>query len=967
LTGAEPPDPEQYFRTHSPAVQLDWQLVETGRLRKAQLGAAWGLGAHFASAEDPAQVILPTGVGKTLILTLAPFLVPCRKVLVLAPSRLVRRQLVTAFSTLADLRQAGVIADEMPSPKVRTVSRRPGSEEDWRLLGRGDVVIGTVAAVSHLYDGVHPVPEDLFDLLLVDEAHHVAAKTWAAMLDRVGGPKVLVTATPFRRDRRHLPGRIAFRYPLRKAIEDGVYAPVTFAPVAAADGEPVDAAIARHVAAAMATDEHRIAGSRVLVRTGRVADAHALVATYRAAGLSLEVIEAKTSAKRLGEILGALAGPDLHGIATVGVATEGFDFPRLKIAAYHTPHRSLAPTIQFLGRLARIGPDAEPVLFASLDAAGDEVRELYGEERAWAELVPALVDQTVGRVVETRDFIADGRSEGFLPLRSLTFEPARSTRVLRVDPAAVDLDIAPLRLGGQDVVFKFYEPSRTTLALVTRQPVRPPWLRSDELDTWGYHLHLACLTENPGLLFVSSEHGTVRRDLLDAVGVGLQRQLSSADLRKLLWHQDTSRYFSVGVRSAVARLARHATYVMRAGSSVEKSVHPSEARLFDLGHVMGRGTGAGTFGMSVKKSKVWEPEGAQSLLGFREWCEELASVLVPGPVQEGVPGLPFGISDTFDRFDSSPLGALLDVASIVADLRLRVAAVEIDPLELDVTATVLSDDELELRLEHVGSTVWSATFATDGTVTAATGVLLAADRATGEMTDLADYLHDVPPTVFLADGGVIEGARRFIPPAELGDLPAGAVEPNDWSGCNIRKEVDSVPPDGTSIFEATVAKAASATWIVRDHGGGEIADFIAIWQNPGERLDVRLCHCKASSKPAPGARLADLYDALVQVMRSIRWADAGPRFWQEIHDRLANRSYTSVVHGDVAALASLLAGIVASGEAPETTYIACAIQPGVDGGQVAGWTEGETALLAVHDWCAGQGAEFRLLCSNPSA
>lgn len=32
---------------------------------------------------------------------------------------------------------------------------------------------------------------------------------------------------------------------------------------------------------------------------------------------------------------------------------EGFNFPKLKIAAIHSPHKSLEVTLQFIGRFAR--------------------------------------------------------------------------------------------------------------------------------------------------------------------------------------------------------------------------------------------------------------------------------------------------------------------------------------------------------------------------------------------------------------------------------------------------------------------------------------------------------------------------------------------------------------------------------------------------------------------------------------
>ena len=60
---------------------------------------------------------------------------------------------------------------------------------------------------------------------------------------------------------------------------------------------------------------------------------------------------------------------------------EGFDFPRLKIAAIHDPHKSIATTIQFVGRFTRtsnnkIG-DATIIANISNEMTNKAMEELY--------------------------------------------------------------------------------------------------------------------------------------------------------------------------------------------------------------------------------------------------------------------------------------------------------------------------------------------------------------------------------------------------------------------------------------------------------------------------------------------------------------------------------------------------------------------------------------------------------------
>ena len=67
-------------------------------------------------------------------------------------------------------------------------------------------------------------PADFFDLVVVDEAHHAPAPNRRAILEHFGAArKVLLTATPRRRDGRRSRCELAFHYPLRSAISEGFY------------------------------------------------------------------------------------------------------------------------------------------------------------------------------------------------------------------------------------------------------------------------------------------------------------------------------------------------------------------------------------------------------------------------------------------------------------------------------------------------------------------------------------------------------------------------------------------------------------------------------------------------------------------------------------------------------------------------------------------------------------------------
>jgi superfamily II DNA or RNA helicase len=180
--------------------------------RRPQLGALGATMAHWSLVErEPTVVSIPTGTGKTAVGMAAPFLTtdPPERVLVLAPARQIRRQLVEQFSTYRQLHRLGVLPDAAGAPAVIEMS---GRADDWSELEAFDVVVALPNSISpaHYEDGQLP-PRELFDVVVVDEAHHAPATTWRAVLDHfIDARSLLLTATPTRRDGRRIPGSLQY-------------------------------------------------------------------------------------------------------------------------------------------------------------------------------------------------------------------------------------------------------------------------------------------------------------------------------------------------------------------------------------------------------------------------------------------------------------------------------------------------------------------------------------------------------------------------------------------------------------------------------------------------------------------------------------------------------------------------------------------------------------------------------------
>jgi superfamily II DNA or RNA helicase len=394
-----------YYERHRGHVILDEERL--AELRPGQRGAVFAMRSWATAPDDGVAILaIPTGYGKSELIALAPFLFGSRKVLVIAPSVVVRNQLAERILAQEHLRRVGIIPSAVPRPRVLEHVGRIESPHDWKQFADYDVVVSHTQSVSPAGKPVVDPPDpDLFDLLLFDEAHHLGAPSWVGV--RTAFPSAVAvgfTATPYRRDRRLLPGRTIFQYPIDKAVDEGFFVPITYRQVSAdATAQGRDRAVAAEAVAELRRRDSAAgaAAARLLVRADTVKRAEDLAALYQEidGGVTLEVITHETTKKELEASTRRLRSGESSGVAFVGVLGEGFDLPSLKIAAYHNPHRSLPVTIQFAGRVSRTeradsetaGANGEhAVLIATDDDHPEILAELHRDGQRWDRLIPEL-------------------------------------------------------------------------------------------------------------------------------------------------------------------------------------------------------------------------------------------------------------------------------------------------------------------------------------------------------------------------------------------------------------------------------------------------------------------------------------------------------------------------------------------------------------------------------------------------
>ena len=602
--------------------------------RAPQRGALGALLAHWTLAPaEPALISLPTGTGKTGVALAAPFVTPepPKRVLVLVPSKALREQIVPQFVDLDLLRGIGAL-DHRRRPRLR-VHKVTGTSTDWAAAAAADVVVAIPQSISPASAaGVSVPPSGMFDLVIVDEAHHVPSRTWSAILEHLEfRSALLLTATPFRLDKKRLPGTNIFHFPLRQAIDQNFYRPIRPLVLPRPESlthETKDRMILDEVVRLAARSEHR--SSALMVRASSIQRANKLADLYRGAGINIEPLTQKSSSTDYESITERLKDGSLRAVSVVGMLGEGYDLPRLRLVAYHDKHKSLPATVQLVGRLARVSEEypQESVLVTVDD--GDVypelesvVRNLYKEDADWATILPGIVDTEIETDKAARAFtdeleLREGRIDPvqLQPMPTPTvFEVADPRWKIIPEGASLPAELDVGRsLGGAEILTALVAERGRLIVLVTRRRSTPKWCTDPSVESIEYGLtvisfRMAPRIDLPSLLFVDAEDNRIGHAVAkilkvpdDASVVGPGR------LDGYLQSLPRISVSSIGMRNILAG-TRGTAYKTRAGRSTDTDLGSIETTQTALGHVMMQthtSKGSTTVGAALEKGKIWQ-------------------------------------------------------------------------------------------------------------------------------------------------------------------------------------------------------------------------------------------------------------------------------------------------------------------------------------------------------------------------
>ncbi len=625
-------------------------LVRSG-LRPPQVNAVYATRAHWSVSSRPATLVLPTGTGKTE--TMLSLLVSERieRLLVIVPSDQLRTQIAEKFISLGVLKTQELLAEEALHPRVAVIKTAPTSAEQVdRLAKSAHVIVATMQALAKLSPALQVRLAEHVTHLFVDEAHHIAAKTWRSFKSQFGSKPVLqFTATPFRNDGLRVDGKFIYVYPLRRAQQDHLFKPITFIPIQGLSEEDTDRQIIRAAGDQLARD--LAAGFRhlVMARTCDIARAELLHRQY-AAQLpqhAPQLIHSRMAATERHAALRELREGRSKIIVCVDMLGEGFDLPDLKIAALHDKHRSEAITLQFIGRFTRVRRDLGDATVIASVAAGElkeRLRALYAEDADWNQILSVVGQNRTERERRREDtYSGFDKVDSEIPLE--TFEPRLSTIVYRTNCVEWRPENVVNAVSASSVIVEgpFVNAESRLVVYVTRDEERLRWTSVKSPRNVEYNLVMAHWDADQELLFINSSR-------LSDFNLVLAQQVAGDDVERfsgdvmfnVLYGFRRLLLMNLGLSEAQRKPIRYSMFM---GSDIAEQLETLPGNrsraitnlfgqgftdvedLDEEGRVLGTWPRKATIGCSTK-GKVWSYSSTNSFSEWMEWCHDLGRRLL---------------------------------------------------------------------------------------------------------------------------------------------------------------------------------------------------------------------------------------------------------------------------------------------------------------------------------------------------
>ncbi|EKE67203.1 helicase-related protein, partial [Oceanibaculum indicum] len=679
--------------------------------------------------------------------------------------------------------------------------------------------------------------------------------------------------------------------------------------------------------------------------------AYDLVSVYEKEGVTVKAIASHISKRTQDQIEADLIAGTLDGIICVDMFGEGYDFPKFKIAALHAPHRSLVPTLQFIGRFARTNDVATGT--ATLVAATSRLKSasisLFKEGIDISEMIDDVAREQIAEAEADREILdifktrrqADSDYDSVTPLLLELYAHAQIFEC----HAAPDFSLYKETIGrGLRIAKQWMTDDGAITLLLTVDTSPPNWATSDVLVNIRHDAFLLAYNHASQLCFIGSTRRTpkIYLDLIDTVCKDNHRPISFERTRQALRGLTALKFYNLGLKNTAIN-SQAESYRTMTGPSADRAITAGDARAYSQGHFFGSGLGQGddreTIGAS-SSSRIWSNQRL-TVAEYIDWITELNKrlngdgAIAPSQLDiiqhartlKQLPALIIAAGWHKQAYRLSPKVRYRAAASDpwefgrLTDFELNTFVVDTDMkgMTFNVQADAIG---VEIRFNIRGGALF--TQVNGGTIE----VMVAHD----DWSDIASWLSLHPPVFYSSDKSSFQGVNLISPAVNtIVQLREDDATSIDWQNCAIQVEFDVARANGRltvhQSLERYILAIPNVQVVLYDHRSGEAADFIAIIQDDNGDVRVQLYHCKGAGGAPSGGRVDDVYEVAGQMLKSVAYCDASVLSGHAEHriDAGKNKHPSRFVLGDLPTLKNLIDG------APATRlhFEIYGVQPGI--------------------------------------
>jgi hypothetical protein len=621
-------------------------------------------------------------------------------------------------------------------------------------------------------------------------------------------------------------------------------------------------------------------------------------------------------------------------VVCVDMLGEGVDLPNLKIAALHDTHKSLAITLQFIGRITRPGTtidqtrntigEATVITNIADPEAESKISDLYAEGADWDKIIKRLSEERIEDELRLQDVIASLKEKGTLhaQLSLWNLRWTLSAQIYRTSCTKWKPTDYVKALRSRDQSWYALGEDKNILIAVVHRNEAVEWGNYQTLEDTTHDLLVAWWDKDNNALFIhASDSEALRTNKVAEVITGGKAELvRGPKIFQILNNVELPLAKSLG-SSKVGAIS----FTSYFGPNVTEGLASIEKAESELNNIACLGYEDGDrvlWGGAQRKGKVWQRKKG-TISQWVDWCSRtwmkvsaegvdqpnitrdfLRPIRLTGPHTSYPVAIQWGEHAQMTTGDLEVVFGTRQQPLYLVDLAINNVAPN-GAITIGISSELADGQTVGAEYRLTISDLYTAGYKHEKI----SGPDVFFQKANGDAEPLIDHLVIDPLIVRYADGTHSYNCYHIPINLDAGIFPVARLESWQWRGIPLNQEsMGKTRKQDTIQYRAYEQLKDEYELVFNDDGSGEAADLVAI-KDVGETT-IRLClvHCKNAHGAKISQDIRNFYFLCGQAQKSVAIKHRGlSRLYQDLKRRheiwMTQGGHSRFLKGDIKKLA----------------------------------------------------------------